>query len=70
MAIAVALVLAVGSGATHAAGLTTMAVVMAWVTVVLCLARGVPVIVEGLRRHWVRPSVSAPLSAVLIEEHR
>ncbi len=65
-----ALVLAVGTGATHAAGLTTMAGVMAWVTVVLCVARGVPVIVEGLRRHWVRPPVSAPLNALLTEEHR
>lgn len=65
-----ALVLAVGSGATYAAWLTAMVGVMAWVTVVLCVARGVPVIVEGLRRHWLHPSVSAPLSAMLTEEHR
>ncbi|MDZ4863266.1 MAG: CDP-alcohol phosphatidyltransferase family protein [Gemmatimonadota bacterium] len=65
-----ALVLAVGSGLTHTSGLTTMVDVMVWVTVLLCLARGVPVVVEGLRRHWGRPPVPARRNAVLIEEHR
>jgi phosphatidylglycerophosphate synthase len=55
-----ALVLAGGSGVTHAAGLTTLVGGTAWVTVGLCVARGVPVIVEGLRRNWaVRETASA-----------
>ena len=59
-----ALVLAVGSGLKHAAVLTAIAGIMAWVTVVLCVARGVPVVVEGLRQHWTRPPVPARRNAV------
>ena len=34
--------------------------VLAWMAVGLCLVRGAPVIVEGLRRHWPRPGTAAP----------
>lgn len=49
-----ALVHALGGAWATGAGGTMAGVIqaLAWTTVVLCLVRGVPVIVQGFRQHW------------------